>query len=146
MNDPLREADLWLTEAEMDLEVARTLSDRYAARACFHAQQAAEKALKAILYAAGERPVLGHSLSALGEEVAERDASYETIKGEVAKLDRFYIPTRYPNGLPQGGLPSKSFDAADAESAIATAEAALHHARAFVEAKLVEDPDAGPAE
>jgi HEPN domain-containing protein len=33
----------------------------------------------------------------------------------VKKLDRYYIPTRYPNGLP-GGIPSRVFD--DPEEAL----------------------------
>jgi len=37
-----------------------------------------------------------------------------------SKLDAYYIPTRYPNGLP-GGLPSDAFDADDARKAIAIA-------------------------
>jgi len=28
---------------------------------------------------------------------------------QVKKLDKYYIPTRYPNGLP-GGVPSRYFD------------------------------------
>jgi len=28
---------------------------------------------------------------------------------DAEKLDRYYIPTRYPNGLP-GGIPSRVFD------------------------------------
>jgi HEPN domain-containing protein len=35
--------------------------------------------------------------------------------------DRFYIPTRYPNGLP-GGTPFESFTRADLEQALAMAE------------------------
>ncbi len=45
MRDPLREAGRWVKQAEVDLEAARHLADRFAALACFHAQRAAEKAL-----------------------------------------------------------------------------------------------------
>jgi HEPN domain-containing protein len=41
--------------------------------ACFLAQQAAEKALNGLLYAAGAEVVLGHSVAALCREVAVVD-------------------------------------------------------------------------
>ena len=129
MRDPLREGGRWLAQAEVDLEAARHLSVRFPALACFHAQQAAEKALKAILYAAGERPVLGHSVGELGAAVERRSPDYEPLRHEVAKLDRYYIPTRYPNGLPEGGDPSLAFDEEDARGAIAAAARAIAHAR-----------------
>jgi HEPN domain-containing protein len=132
MRDPLREAERWVRQADVDLGAARRLADDFSALACFHAQQAGEKALKAILYASGERVVLGHSLTELGAAVERRTSDYGPLRGEVAKLDRYYVPTRYPNGLPAGGDPSEAFDAEDARSAIRTAERALDHARAFV--------------
>jgi len=39
-------------------------------------------------------------------------------------LDKYYIPTRYPNGL-AGGIPSDAFVAADAEMATSMAEQVL---------------------
>lgn len=132
MKDPLREGRRWLAQADVDLAAARLLSERFAALACFHAQQAAEKALKAVLHAVGQRPVLGHSVAELGAAVEEHSPPYKELRAEVAKLDRYYIPTRYPNGLPEGGDPSGAFDAADARDAIATAERAIEHARRFL--------------
>lgn len=132
MRDPLREAGRWVKQAEVDLEAARHLADRFAALACFHAQQAAEKALKAVLHAAGERPVIGHSLAELGDAVEGHSPSYGDLRAEVAKLDRYYIPTRYPNGLPEGGDPSTAFDRDDAGAAIVVAEKALAHASEFL--------------
>lgn len=132
MRDPQGEGLRWLRQAEADLEAARLLRERLAALACFHAQQAAEKALKAVLYAAGERVVLGHSLSALGEAVSQQSPGYEPLREAVAKLDRFYIPTRYPNALPQGADPASAFDPADAQAAIDSAQKALDHARGYL--------------
>jgi HEPN domain-containing protein len=132
MRDPLREGERWLRQADVDLGAARRLADGFSALACFHAQQAAEKALKAILYASGERVVLGHSLAELGEAVERRRSDYGALRGEVAKLDRYYVPTRYPNGLPAGGDPNEAFDAEDAAAAIETARRAIEHARALI--------------
>lgn len=132
MHEPLREAARWLRQAEVDLGAARRLADDFSALACFHSQQAAEKALKAMLYAAGERPVLGHALADLGSRVTAHDPGYGALRSEVAKLDRFYVPTRYPNGLPVGGDASEAFDAEDARSAIEQAERTIRHARGYL--------------
>jgi HEPN domain-containing protein len=133
MRDPLRDARAWLHQAERNLEAARLLTERFPALACFHAQQSAGKALKAALYAAGERPVLGHALAELGHRVLRHDPSYAELHAEVAKLDRYYIGTRYPNGLPAGAEPDTAFDEGDARFAIATASRALTAARRSVE-------------
>ena len=59
------DADRWLKQANEDLATAKILfeAERYGPCA-FYCQQAAEKALKAVLYAAGERP-WGHSIPSL---------------------------------------------------------------------------------
>ena len=52
------EARRWLQAAEDDLRFARFAADGgFFAQACFHAQQAAEKAVKAVHYAGGARAV-----------------------------------------------------------------------------------------
>jgi HEPN domain-containing protein len=43
------------------------------------------------------------------------------LREKAAFLDRFYIPTRYPNGLP-GGIPFESFNGNDSTAAIDAAE------------------------
>ncbi|MGH2811033.1 MAG: HEPN domain-containing protein [Actinomycetota bacterium] len=133
MNDPLREAGRWLTQARVDLDAARVLRTEFSSLACFHCQQSAEKALKAILYGSGERPVLGHSLAELGARASLHSPTFSQLQSAVAKLDRYYIPTRYPNGLPEGADPSTAFDEEDAEAAISVAAAALAHAGEFLE-------------
>jgi len=112
--------------------VAELVAPRFPATACFHAQQSAEKALKAILYSSGERVVLGHSLAALGEAVQSHSGSFAELAPEVSKLDRYYIPTRYPNSLPEGTDPSSAFDGADAAVAMQSAAAAVQFARGFL--------------
>lgn len=138
MRDPQRDAAVWLTQARTDLEAAEMLAERLPALACFHAQQSAEKALKAILYAAGERPVLGHALATLGRAVEVHSPSFAELRGEVTKLDRYYVATRYPNGLPEGADPSAAFDRDDARSALATAGRAVAFAERFVEQRSVD--------
>ena len=112
----------WFRQAEHDLAKARL--DRqwhYFEWACFTAHQAAEKAVKAVYYARhGE--ARGHGvrelLTSLGLPIKE------TLLGLAASLDRFYIPTRYPNGLP-AGAPHNYFSQDDTDQAIEAAEAIL---------------------
>jgi HEPN domain-containing protein len=58
----------------------------------------------------------GHSLFSLIENLKEIDKNiydkFEESKEEVKKIDRFYIPTRYPNGLIDI-LPSQAFGEKD---------------------------------
>jgi HEPN domain-containing protein len=85
---------------------------------CFLAQQAAEKAIKAFLYSNGAESVWGHSVAELCEDSAA--------------LDRFYIPTRYPNGLP-GGIPADAYTVEDADRALSMAEQVVSFIRKRLE-------------
>lgn len=134
--DPLAEAERWLAQAQYELDVARHSSEGgFCAAACFYAQQAAEKALKAYLYARGERRVMGHSVDELAQRCATENDSFREILPRIKKLDRFYVQTRYPNGLP-GGVPAESFDREDADFALARAAEALQTARTEIKALL----------
>ena len=64
----------WLEQAQTDLKWVRHLAEHGAHYlVCFLAQQAAEKALKAVLYATGEELVLGHSVRQLSLRIAGLD-------------------------------------------------------------------------
>jgi HEPN domain-containing protein len=125
MRDPRAEAERWFRQAEYDLRAARHAREgRFYFAACFHAQQGAEKALKACRYAQGERIVLGHSVFRLAEECAQADPRFKRLARECGRLDLFYIPTRYPNGLP-GGTPAEIYTEAEAELALRLAQQVL---------------------
>ena len=98
------ESRRWLEEARWDLDTARDLHEkaRYNA-ACFYAQQAAEKAVKALIYSLNEAP-WGHSVRILLERYIEksRDEAAKGLLGDARELDRHYIPSRYPNAHPAG--------------------------------------------
>src|SRR4029450_3060848 len=118
MNAPRLEARRWLQEAQADLTVVCTLrSAGHHAAACFHSQQAAEKALKALLYAQGARVVLGHSVRELARQCEGHDLAFAAGGDDTALLDQFYITARYPNGLPAPAIPSQSFTSAQAQAA-----------------------------
>ena len=112
----------WFLQAKQDLDDARYNSEgeRYNI-ACFLSQQSAEKALKAFLYAEGEEMVWGHSVAELCKRATSMDKELEKVRRKAATLDKYYIPTRYPNGLP-GGIPSEAFEKRDADRAIEIAE------------------------
>ncbi len=115
----MTEAARWLEQARRDLDDAR-----YAAAGarwnltCFLAQQSAEKALKAFLFARGAEMVWGHSVAELCHDAALHDPAFAELGREAAALDQYYIPTRYPNGLP-GGIPADAYGRADGERALA---------------------------
>ncbi len=123
--DPRDEAERWIEQGRRDLAAARYLAEGgHHNVACYMAQQAAEKALKAVLYAAGADLVLGHSANDLARRAAAEHGALAAITPQATRLDRYYIPTRYPNGLP-GGIPADAFGAEDAASAIGDAAAVL---------------------
>lgn len=92
--------------------------------ACFVAQQVAEKALKAFLYAQGEEFVVGHSVEALCRWAAEFDTDFETLRQAAAPLDAYYIPTRYPNSLPDS-IPARIYTQTVAEEVLRLADQVL---------------------
>jgi HEPN domain-containing protein len=87
--------------------------------ACFTAQQAAEKAVKA-LFQHIHADAWGHSISALLKELPENHAPDPGLIETAILLDRFYIPTRYPNGF-ASGMPKDYFIKKDAEDACRSA-------------------------
>jgi len=124
--DARAEGMRWLEQAQADREGARLLFEGKSYHlACFVAQQVAEKALKAFLYAQGEELVVGHSVEALCRWAAEFDADLETLREAAAPLDGYYIPTRYPNGLPDS-IPARVYTRAVAEEALRLTDLVLH--------------------
>lgn len=128
------EGERWLRQAKRDLDDARYLFEgcRYN-QSCFIAQQAAEKALKAFLYSKGAEQVWGHSVSELCTDATGIDSAFERLKADATALDKYYIPTRYPNGLP-GGIPSDAYLEEDAESALSHAKRVLDAVESIIEA------------
>jgi HEPN domain-containing protein len=105
------EAERWLIQAEDELADADDLRKRKRFYlALFHFQQAAEKALKAFLYlhVRSVEVFHTHSIDELLRMAVEIDDDFKQV-ARAKKLDRYYIPTRYPNSLP-GGVPSRHFD------------------------------------
>ena len=105
----------WFAQAERDLEHARAARDGGRHEwACFAAQQAAEKAAKALHLRRGQE-AWGHMVAKLLAELPAPAPTDLVDKGKV--LDNFYVPSRYPNGHP-AGAPFEHFGPIQSEQAI----------------------------
>ena len=118
----------WLSQATRDLEQAE--DSRRAGRhewACFAAQQAAEKAVKALHLHLGQE-AWGHVVARLLQELPDtiRLPGELVEKGRV--LDSFYIPPRYPNSHPEGA-PFEHYGPLQSEEAIRYAHEILEFTR-----------------
>ena len=113
-----------------DLETAEILHEkgRFNA-AAFYSQQAAEKAVKSLLYKLNE--------AAWGDSVRELLYRYfDKVKKELdeklltcaRELDRHYIPARYPNAHPSG-TPHEAYDSETSERAIRCAKLIIDFVR-----------------
>lgn len=115
----------WLEQAKADLRGAQVLFDNQVYHlACFIAQQTAEKAIKAFLYAQGEEMVTGHSVTALTNWAEQFDSEFAALREDIAVLDGYYIPTRYPNGIPDS-IPAKVYTKKPAQEAVQLAGSAI---------------------
>jgi HEPN domain-containing protein len=90
----------WLDDATSDLALATSTSDRPVrwAHRCFRAQQAAEKALKAVLIRHGIDPPRTHNLGALLDSLPAEVASPPSPEA-VVSLSRYAAATRYPGSF-----------------------------------------------
>lgn len=111
----------WLKAAELDIKAAQSMiKDNLAAPAAFHAQQAAEKAVKAKILQSTKRIPKVHDLLRLAEEA---QVGHKIIP-QLQFLNRFYHPTRYPDAIAgslEAGLPSIN----EASKALKDAETVL---------------------
>lgn len=114
----------WLDQAKRDLEHARhSLRDEDFEWACFAAQQASEKAVKAVYQRRGAE-AWGHSVSELLQGLQQSERIEENVVDMARELDRHYIPARYPNAHPQGP-PFRYYTRGDAERAIGYGESII---------------------
>ena len=92
----------WLDFAMDDIRCARLLFSftGYERAVAFHCQQAIEKALKGYILYKRRRHVDGHSLTYLCRRAMEVNPSFRDYLDESARLNRYYIETRYPSDYP----------------------------------------------
>jgi HEPN domain-containing protein len=127
---PNRSRD-WLNQALRDLEQAE--DSRRAGRhewACFAAQQAAEKSVKA-LHLSWRQEAWGHVIARLLRELPDTIAVPEELVEKGRVLDNLYIPSRYPNSHPEGA-PFEHYGRLQSEEAIRYAREILEFVRAHM--------------
>jgi HEPN domain-containing protein len=116
--NPKAAATEWLMQAERDLGGSRSLlKDEYYELACFHAQQSAEKAVKALGFLRGARFVIGHFVTTLINEFGEHYPSLNQHLEAAQRLDQIYLSARYPNAS-EGTGPFRLFSRTHAEELI----------------------------
>jgi len=123
-----RAAD-WFSQAERDMQQAE--ASRREGRhewACFAAQQAAEKAVKAV-HLSRAQDAWGHVVARLMSELPVEVPPELIEKARV--LDSFYIPTRYANSHAEGP-PFEHFGPLQSDEALRHAGEIIEFARPYV--------------
>jgi len=124
----------WFRQAVKDLQHAKRSSDAGDFEwACFAAQQAAEKAVKA-LYQSMHIDAIGHSVSRMMQDLPDSMKPLEDLVEQAKELDKHYIPSRYPNSHPEGA-PLDYYTVSEARRAVEGAETIIE----FCRNKIPED-------
>jgi HEPN domain-containing protein len=115
----------WVQKAQADLLTSRrelaVQDDPNYDAVCFHAQQCAEKLIKAVLISKGEVPPRTHDLVWLSELLSSVVRSWDWPRQELRLLGRAAVDFRYPG---------EAADREEAEEAVSIASS--------VQAKLLE--------
>jgi HEPN domain-containing protein len=114
----------WISQADGDLVHAELSAEHgHFDWACFSAQQASEKAVKAVLYRAGAEP-WGHSVPDLLQAVRSITPVSDDLMDAAKEVDKAYISARYPDTLP-AGAPRDRYTRAEADRMV-------RHARGII--------------
>lgn len=125
----------WLSRAKSNLTKARNTPETpeiYLEDLCFDAQQAAEKAIKAVLIHLGVRFPYIHDLAQLLSLVEQADQSVSESIRRAASLSDYAVETRYP------GL-AEPVTLQEYEEAVAIAEEVVQWAQDVIESDDQED-------
>ncbi len=134
--DPIQDVRPWVEKAENDLRNAENTltmkSDCPFDTVCFHAQQCAEKYLKALLVLKGVEFPRTHDLVVL-LNLLPKDAGLRLDAKDIHPLDRYSVEARYPGAW-------EPIRRTDADDAVARAR----KTREAVRVRLPKDALAGP--
>lgn len=112
----------WFIMAEIDLRAAKaSFKDKIYSVVCFHTQQVAEKILKGLLLHYENEVPKTHDLLLLLNELLKYQPNVSSFKEDLEFLNKFYVPTRYPDAFP-GSLPDGLPDKNDANRSLEIAE------------------------
>ncbi|MGQ4874002.1 MAG: HEPN domain-containing protein [Promethearchaeota archaeon] len=113
----MNRADDWLKQAKKDLiHSEESIKIGHYEWAVLAAQQAAEKAIKALYYKIGADP-WGHSITQFLKKLPEKFNISKDLLSSAKYLDKHYITSRYPNGF-ASGAPEDYYTKNDAEEAL----------------------------
>ena len=122
----------WMAQAEHLFAQAKWLREGgFFDGVCFYSQQAAEMAVKAI-FQSHRIEAWGHMITKLLNDLPDDLEAPNDVRLAAARLDRFYIQTRYPNGFASGS-PKDYFKAEDAEEALVYCEQLIEFVRGFLD-------------
>lgn len=114
----------WYDQGKRDLgKAALDAEHNYYEWACFTAQQATEKVVKALALKRGVS-LWGHSINEMITLLAAVIAVPDGIKERAKLLDLYYIPPRYPHGF-AAGKPADYFTERQAKEALDAADAII---------------------
>jgi len=117
----------WIKFAEEDLKMAElALKEKMYNQTCFHSQQCVEKVLKGFIEYNGKISPHTHKLADI-LPLPSTDI-FEDLQDAIILLDRFYVPTRYPDALP-GILPEGLPGEKDAKEALQIARDVFERAK-----------------
>jgi len=123
MND--HNAMEWMKYARQDLDTARlTFEHGLYVPAVFHGQQAAEKALKAIIVSQGRNPPRTHDCLALLDQLLDDLPAIETLSSSLDRLAPYAVEIRYPGG--------EDVEAEEARQALFDAEHVVRFAKSVL--------------
>ena len=93
----MKRYELWMERAKSSLEIAGTRNSElvYYEDLCYQAQQAVEKAIKAMLIYYKIEPQFTHNVGILLDELQAYVSIPDEIK-ETIKLTKYAVQTRYP--------------------------------------------------
>lgn len=113
-----KEADRWLRQAEYDLKAAEwNQQGGFYSPACFYAQQAAAKSLRAFLFLMREDARETRSVVDLLDRALTYEEEFRGFVGSSTSLDIYYKTSRFPDALP-GGIPAEVITQKDSRDAI----------------------------
>lgn len=124
----------WLAAADRDMRIARYLSSdlgEFKDGICFHAQQAAEKFMKALIISRHTRPARTHDLVNLLSALRDLGIDLSDLEEDARFLTPFAVDLRYPHEVEEertsksvGHRMARPYEATESEArrALATAE------------------------
>ena len=116
-----RQFENWFKQAINTLKSAQSdLDNKFFNWGCFKSQQAAEYAIKAVIYGLGIS-ITGHTLLRLTEILKNNINDLEFDRNCIVFLDKLYIPTRYADAYDDGS-PFDFFTEEDCKQAIKCVE------------------------